>query len=508
MIRTVEQYLESLDDGRVVYCLGEKVKDVRTHPTISTIIRFAAMDYALPNDPKYRPLFVTQNEDGEDVNFLFTAPRTSEDLLRRRECFVTGIRSGGGILLHCMGIDALAAITVAANKMDSNLATHYVERVEAYRKHLQKGDLGITGAMTDVKGDRSLRPSKQVQHKDFYLRVVDRQKDGIIVRGAKMHISATPCANEAIIVPCRTHGEEDKDYVLSFATPLNAKGITLLGVEPVTRTHGEEALWDYPRSAVLQPTECLIIFDDVFVPWERVFMCGEWQFSQDITYAFASFHRLFGASKMVAELDMMAGIAALMAEYNGLEKYTHIREKLAWLATYAETVNVLGRSSCIDCVKEPASGMMQPNWMHTNIAKFTFANNWHEACKILQDISGGIATTVPTFKDWSNPEIQPFIEKYLGGKAGVPTVNRIRAARLVKDMTGSYPQVDHIHGEGSLAAQKMFLYFSADWDKYKAAGMRAIRVDGWQDHPIYGSLLSPETAVVPKMPPIDTSYKL
>ena len=178
MIRTVEQYLESMDDGREVYCLGERVKDVRTHPTISTIIRFAAMDYALPNDPKFRDLFVAQDEDGEDVNFLFVAPRTSEDLVRRRECYITGIRSGG-VILHCMGIDALAAVTVAAHKMDKELDTHYVDNVEAYRKHLQKNDLGITGAMTDVKGDRSLHPSQQKQHKDFYLRVVDKQKDGI-----------------------------------------------------------------------------------------------------------------------------------------------------------------------------------------------------------------------------------------------------------------------------------------------------------------------------------------
>jgi 4-hydroxybutyryl-CoA dehydratase/vinylacetyl-CoA-Delta-isomerase len=508
MIRTVEQYLESLDDGRVVYCLGERIKDVRTHPTLRTIIRFAAMDYALPNNPKYRNLFVTKNEEGEDVNFLFTVPRTSEDLLRRRECFITGIRSGGGILLHCMGIDALAAATLAANRMDKALGTNYVERVEAYRKHLQKNDLGLTGAMTDVKGDRSLRPSKQAQHKDFYVRVIDRQKDGIIIRGAKMHISATPCANEAIVLPCRAHGEEDKDYALAFAIPLNAKGVKLLAVEPVTRIYGEEAAWDYPHASVLQPTECMIIFDDVFVPWERVFMCGEWQFSRDITYGFASFHRLFGASKMVAELETLAGVARLIAEYNGLEKYEHIRNKLAWLAMLTATVTSLGKMACIDCTKDPDSGMMVPDLMLTNSAKFTFADNYHEACKTVQDICGGIATTVPTYRDWKNPEIHDYIEKYLGAKAGVPTADRIKASRLIKDMTQNYYQIDHIHGEGSRAAQQIFLYMSADWNRYIAAAKRAAHIDGWQDDSTYGPLLDPEKVVEPKMPPIDTSYKL
>jgi 4-hydroxybutyryl-CoA dehydratase/vinylacetyl-CoA-Delta-isomerase len=302
MIRTVEQYLDRINDGREIYCLGERVRDMRTHPTLSTIIRFGAMDYVIPNDPRFRDLYVTRNEDGEEVNFLLTAPRSAEDLLRRRECYMTGMRAGG-VILHCMGIDALAAITVAAGKMDKALGTSYSANVEAYRRYLQKEDLGITGAITDVKGDRSLHPSQQVQHPDFYLRIVDRRKDGIIVRGAKIHISATPCADEAIIVPCRTHGEADKDYALSFALPLNTKGIKLLAVEPMVRVHGEECRFDYPVADWIQPTECLIVFDDVFVPWERVFMCGEWQFSRDIVYAFATFHRLFGASKMVPELE-------------------------------------------------------------------------------------------------------------------------------------------------------------------------------------------------------------
>lgn len=181
--------------------------DVRTHPTVSTIVRMAAMDYVLPNHPDYRDLFVTKDKDGEDINFLLTSPKTPEEMLRRRDCYMAGMRAGGGVLVHCMGADALAAFSVAAEVMDKKLGTHYRERVENYRRHLQKNDLALTGAITDVKGDRSLHPSEQKQHKDFYLRIVDRQKDGIVVRGAKVHISASPCANELLCLPCRTHGE-------------------------------------------------------------------------------------------------------------------------------------------------------------------------------------------------------------------------------------------------------------------------------------------------------------
>ena len=499
MIRTVEQYLQSLDDGRQMWCLGEKVKDVRSHPTIQSIIRASAMDYVLPNDPRFKHLFVTKDADGEDINFLLTAPKSAEDLLRRRECFITGMRSGGGIVLHCMGIDALTACTVAAQKMDKNLGTQYAPRIEAYRKYLQKNDVGITGAITDVKGDRGLRASKQVQHKDFYVRVVDKQKDGIVVRGAKVHISASHGANEALVLPCRAHNdEEEKDYALAFAVPMNAKGLKLLGVEPNVRLSGEECDWDYPISGACQPTESLIVFDDVFVPWDRVFMCGEWQFSRDITYAFALFHRLFGSSRMSAELEILVGAAALMAEYNGIEKYEHVRNKLAWLAMYADTVKGMSKLACTDCEKSKDTDLVIPNAMYANIAKFTFAENLHEANKIIQDISGGMPATVPAYKDWKNPEIQPYIEKCLAGKAGIPAADRIKASRLVAN----------IHGEGSLAAQRMFLFMSADWNKYKAAAKRAAHIDGWQKEPHYGHLPEPEKVVGPKLPPIDKSYKL
>lgn len=506
MIRNVDQYLESLNDGREVWCLGEKVSDVRTHPTLRGIIRTAAMDYVLPHHPDYRDLFVTHDEDGEEVNFLLTSPKTSEDLLRRRECFISGVRSGGGgVLVHCMGSDALAALTVSSQVMDRDLGTNYTERVENYRKYLQKNDIAITGAITDVKGDRSLRPSKQKQHQDYYMRVVDQREDGIIVRGAKVHISATPCANEALCLPCRSHGEEDYEYSLAFAIPLNAPGVKLLAVEPVSRTYGEEGEFDYPRTSTLQPTECLIVFDDVFVPWERVFMCGEWQYSRTLAYAFASYHRLFGSCKMIGKLETITGAAAQIAEYNGVEKANHVQRKLAWMAMITESVSFLGKSACLEPEQEFGNDMAMPNRMAINAAKFTFASNFHQMCQHLQDIAGGLSTTVPTYRDWNNPEIQPYLEKYLSAKEDVATENRIRMMRLAKDMTSNYYQIDTIHGEGSMAAQEMFLYGSADWEKLKSAARRAANIDGWQDDPIYGKLLSEREEV--EMPPVDESYE-
>ena len=504
MIKTVEQYLESLNDGREVWCLGEKVADVRTHPTISSIIKTACMDYVLPNHPDYRDLFVTQDEDGEDINFLLTSPKTSEDMLRRRECYTTGIRSGGGVIVHCMGADALAAFSVAAEVMDKNLGTEYSERVEQYRRHLQKNDLAITGAMTDVKGDRGLHPSQQKQHEDFYLRIVDRQKDGIVVRGTKVHISASTCANEILVLPCRTHGEADKDYALAFATPANAPGLKFLAVEPTERLYGEEAQFDCPSTNHMQPSESLIVFDDVFVPWERVFMCGEWEYSQTLVYAFASYHRLFGTCKMTGTLELMTGAASLIAEYNGVQKAPHVRKKLAWMAYITETVQMLGKQACLEPVTEFGMDVMMPNRMAINASKYTYASNFHQMCQHVQDIAGGLATSVPSFRDWNNEELRPYIEKYLGAKDGVSTEDRLRVLRLIKDITNTHYQVDTLHGEGSMAAQEMFLYGSADWKKFQSAAQRATQVDGWQDDPFYGKLPLPQDYV--KMPAFDESY--
>lgn len=510
MIRTVEQYLESLRDGRVIYNSGERVKDVTTHPVLRRVVRGGCMDYVLTNDPEHRDLFVTKNEKGEDVHFLWTSPKTSEDLIRKRNIYIEGCRYGGSGL-HSMGVDALAAARVVAGRMDRNLGTNYIEHVEHFREQLQSTDDGITGAQTDVKGDRGLHPASQVQHKDFYVRIVDRQKDGIVVRGAKYHISSTPACNGAIVLPCRTHQEPDKDYAVVFYTPLNAKGITLISSEPTIRgLSTEETYWDYPASAGggIGDGECMIIFDDVFVPWENVFQAGEWQFSRDIAYAFGTFHRLFACCRMVPAMENMTGIAALMAEYNGLEKYTHIQNKLAWLANITESLKAISEAACMFPDKEAEADLVVPDGMLTNIAKYIYADNFHEVTKVVQDISGGIVADPIQFRDWNNPEERPLLEKYLAGKAGIPTEHRLKAIRYVKDVTGWQHGSHTIHAEGSLAAQQKMFYFDADWDLYKARAKRASGIPGWKEHPLVGTARDLSALAEPKMPPVDTSYNL
>ncbi len=481
MLRTAKQYVQSLNDGRTIYLNGEKIPDITKHTAFKGSINSRALTYELYDHPKFKDLLTIQ-EKGDRFLFLWNQPKTAEDLVRRRNIYLQCMR--WGVSMSGMGPDALAASGVTAARMDKALGTHYTEAVEDYRRHLRKDDPAITGAITDVKGNRSLRPSAQEQHKDFYVRVVDRQKDGIIVRGAKMHISATPTANELIVSPCRAHREEDKDYAVVFATPVNAKGIKLFTSPPhIHDETAEEAEWNWPiHGRSFGVSECMIVFDDVFVPWNRVFMCGEWQFSRDQAWMFGVFHRLFGTCHKVISTEEDAGVAALLAEYNGNDRYPHIQEKLAWLAMHAQLIDAMAQYGCEHPDYLQDIGLATPSMMFTNIAKYIFANDQHETSKLVADIGGGIVTTVFNYKDWKNPEERPYIEKYLAAKAGVPTEHRLRAVRLAKDIVGHGLDGAYIHTEGSLAAQKMAIYASADWDKYKAVAKRIAGIPGWEKH--------------------------
>ncbi len=487
-IRTAKEYIDSIKDDRVVYYRGEKIEDVTTHPAMQRLLKEMAIDYLITEDPKYQDLFIDKNEDGEKVRFLHKPERCSEDLLRRREIIQLLARIGFGIPggSNTTGIDALNAIGVVCDRMDRKSGTKYRERVEAYRQHMIDNDLAVIGAVTDIKGDRSLRPSKQVPHQDYYLRVVDRNKDGIIVRGAKAHISLAPCANEMICIPCRRHKEEDKDYALTFAVPVDAKGITMISCDDEILDYDNE--FDHPFSASIFFADSIVVFDDVFIPHERVFMDGDWKFSGDMAYAFGNSHRLFADSYKYVELEILAGAAALIAEYNGLEKVPHVLDKLAWLTMYCETTEAIAEQACVKCVSDEGSDLVYPNPMYSNSAKYYFADNYHQAIKNLQDIAGGLVCTVPSSKDLENPETRPLLEKYLTGKAGIPAEHRMRVFRLIKDLTSSWHSVLTIHGEGSLATQRMSIMALADLKRYKAAARRVARIKVEDEHPLYSDL--------------------
>lgn len=456
-LRTKAEYVQSLKDDRVVYICGEKVADVTTDRMLKVGVETAGIDYEMAEMPDFKDLATVTLDSGEEISRYYYIPRDSEDLLKRHDLMVTATRLGGGVIPFTkdIGSDAMNAVNIVADMMGEK---KYLDRAEAYRRHLQKNDLSVACAMSDVKGDRSLHPSSPQQaHPDYYVRVVDRNKDGIIVRGAKVHITAAPYCNEFLVLPCRNLGAEDKDYAVAFAVEADAKGIVQIAHPMTTGLSPLEFPVDLPPR---MHTESLIIFDDVFVPWERVFLCGEYQSALFLVYNFAYLHRHTAASYRIPMSEAMLGMAYAIAKYNGIITYAHVREKLVDLMIYVDTLKSLAKASCINAVTH--SGIPIPNPKLSNIAKYHFANNYHDCVKALQDIAGGIVITGPTYKDYLNPEEKPYIDKYLGGKADIPTENRLRMLQLIRRFAasdlGGYSEVLALHAEGSLAAQRLMVF--------------------------------------------------
>ncbi len=481
-LRTSKQYMESLRDDREVYFEGERVPDVTAHPSLRRCINSCASLYDLYHNPHYRSLVVSKSKEGESVPFMYLPVRNAEDLLRRREVYLLisrialGFAGGFGFA----GLEALNASTIVSRRMDRELGTSYAERVDNYRKYLLGDSLAICGAVTDVKGDRSLRPGQQAD-KDLYVRIVDERKDGIVVRGAKMHISRAPVSNEIFVCPTRAMREEDKDYAVAFAIPTNTRGLIMV----VGSNEPEEGyLDDFPITSRYSAAEALVIFEDVFVPMERVFLKKEWQFSGEIARMFSNFQRLWADSCKYTELELVVGAAALMAEYNGIEKVPHVRDELSWLVSYVEAVGVLGRAGCMDCVVEPETGLAYPNVLLSNAGKLLYGEYFHQAVKCVQDIAGGIVADVPSFKNFQSPETHRFVEKYFKGKAGIPTEYRLRAILLARDICNDFHLAQTIHADGSLAAERIAIAGAADWERYKAVAKRVAMISDGSEHPI------------------------
>jgi 4-hydroxybutyryl-CoA dehydratase/vinylacetyl-CoA-Delta-isomerase len=280
--------------------------------------------------------------------------------------------------------------------------------------------------------------------------------------------------------------EDDKDYAVAFGVPVNAKGLTLISAEP--EITAESTLFDHPIGKSVFINDATLVFDKVFIPNERIFLKGEWEFAGQVAYMFANFHRLSAETYKAMELELFTGAATTMAEYNGIERASHVREKLTWLVMYTEAVEVLGKAAVEYCMAEEDTDLVYPNPMYANICKFYFADNWHQATKYIQDIAGGIVATCPSSYDYNNPELHDMLDRVLGGKAGIPTEHRLRMVKLIRDLTSCYEDVLTIHAEGSLEAQKLSILTMADFDRYKAAAKRAARIDDGTKHPLFDEL--------------------
>lgn len=465
-LRTPEQYKASLKDGREVYYRGELVQDVTTHPIIGIAVDHACIDYRMSEDPRYRKLAVVVDpQTKEPYSRYFHLPRNAEDLLKRSQLISASTREGATlvVLIKEIGTDALFALHIVAEEMAKRGKPEYKERVQKYYQMCRDRDYGVAVAQSDVKGDRSLGPQGQ-EHPDYYLRVVEERKDGIVVRGAKVHTSVLTNTDEVIVLPTRAMKPEDKAYAVAFAIPAATKGLKLLA-----SAYGgfKKDPFDFPISAKHKMMETLTVFDDVFVPWDRVFMNGETEAAGFLALTFVKFHRFTAVSYKLPLLELFAGSARAIAEYNGIENAGHIREKLTELAAYHATVQGLIIAAAHQHAVMPP-GIAVPNVLLTNVAKYQFASNYHDAVQMVQDIAGGLLVTGPSVEDWRSEATGPYVKKYLGGKKGIPTEHRLRMMNLISDLTasdfGGYQEVLAVHAEGSLEAEKLQTYREYDFN--------------------------------------------
>lgn len=479
-IRTVEQYKASIRDGRRVYIQGERVQDVTAHPVLGVACDTIAGAYELcaSKDAAVKDLYVAAHpETGEPISRFYITPRTKDDLAARTKMIGRSIELLGDLPFgRDIGTDCLNAAFVVAGKMGKK---QYQQNAANFLEHLRKNDLFTCGAVTCVKGDRSKEPAGQ-KHADYYLRVVDKTKEGIVVKGAKAHITSAPLVNEIVVVPTRQMRENEADYAVSFAIPANTKGITFI-------CRGGRGAWTehdfHPESPYRGLTEAMIVFDDVFVPWERVFMCGEWQHSMLLAYTFATFHRFTAISYKIPLVEVMAGCAVAMAKYNGLDKVGHIRGKLADIAAYVETLRALTNAAAQDPVMY--GDIAVPNPLIANMAKLHFASKYHSFIELIQDIGGGIIGTAPDKKDWDNPDIHDYLEHYLGGSEKYSTLDRMKMIHETMRQTCSHDSAFHelitVHAEGSMEAQKMMILAESPLDKYEKMAKRKAGVIPWKD---------------------------
>lgn len=455
-LRTPEQFLAGLRDGREVYYRGQRVQSVPEHPELGVAARHAAIDFALAEEPRHHALAV-HSEGGQEYSAYYHIPRNSQDLLARSRLIETATAEGATlvILVKEIGTDALLALRrlLSRKKQEEGL-----KRLEALFRQCRERDLALAVAQTDVKGDRSKSPAEQPDP-DLYVRVVEKRSDGIVVRGAKVHTSCTPYVDEVIVLPTRSMGTGDEAWSVAFAVPVATPGLRLYASDFL---HGTDDPFTRPISARHKMVETLTVFDNVFVPWERVFFHERPDLATAAALTFVEFHRFTAVSYKLPLVDALAGAGIAIARANGIERAGHVRDKLTWLGGYAETVRGLTELAALRC--EVEEGVAYPHVFTTNMAKWTFARDFHKAVEIVQDLAGGLLVTGPSGADWQSPEIRPVLEKYLRG--AWTAEKRLAMLNLISDLTtrlyGGYQAVLAVHAEGSIEAEKLAMLRAYD----------------------------------------------
>ncbi len=484
-LMTREEYIESLRKMNLkVYLFGELVENPVDHPIIRPSMNSVAMTYELAQQEEYKELMTTKSHlTGEVINRFCHIHQSTEDLIKKIKMQRLLGQKTASCFQRCVGMDAFNAIYSTTFEMDKEYGTNYHERFVNYLKFIQENDYTVDGAMTDPKGDRGLSPSQQ-EDPDLYLRITEVREDGIIVRGAKAHQTGAINSHEHLIMPTIALKEEDKDYAVSFAVPSDAEGVIMIYGRQSCDTRKLEDGADIDLgNANFGGHEALVIFNDVFVPNERVFMCKEAKYAGMLVERFAGYHRQSYACKTGVG-DVLIGAAALAADYNGANKASHIKDKLIEMMHLNETL----WACAVACSAEGSktdSGNYLIDLLLANVCKQNVTRFPYEIARLAEDIAGGLMVTMPSEKDFKDPEIGKYVEKYLVGKTGTSTENRMRVLRLIENITLGTAAVGYrtesMHGAGSPQAQRIMIARQGNLEAKKEMARIIAQVDVSKD---------------------------
>lgn len=470
MLMTGEQYIESLRKLKIrVYMFGEKVDNWVDHPIIRPSINSVRMTYELAHDPECADLMTAKSGLTGEVTNRFNHLHLNTDDLRKKVKMqrLLGQRTAS-CFQRCVGMDAFNAEYSTTYEIDQKHGTNYHERFKAYLKLVQDNDWTVDGAMTDPKGDRGKSPSEQADP-DLYLRIVEKREDGIVVRGAKAHQTGSINSHEHLVMPTISMKEEDKAYAVSFAVPSDVEGLYMIyGRQSCDTRKMEDGADVDVGNKQFGGQEALVVFDDVFVPWERVFMCEEYEFANMLVERFAGYHRQSYGGCKVGVGDVLIGAAALAADYNGAAKASHVKDKLIEMTHLNETLYCCG----IACSAEgypTEAGNYQIDMLLANVCKQNVTRFPYEIVRLAEDIAGGLMVTMPSEKDFKSnlkvgkngETIGEVCNKYFVGVPGVPTENRMRILRFIENMALGTSAVGYrtesLHGAGSPQAQRIMI---------------------------------------------------
>ena len=460
-LKTGKEYLESMRSLDLkAQVMGKEEASLPEHALVSPSQKAVAFTYEAARDPDTRELFCVESSLCNDVVNRFShLHQSTDDLINKvkmqRYC---GVKTAC-CFQRCVGLDAANAIFSTTFECDRKHGTFYHNRFKDYWAWIQKNDLVVDGAMTDPKGDRGKRPVDQIDP-DLYLRVKERRPGGIVISGAKMHQTGMLNSHEILVMPTMTMREGEEDWAVCCAVPTDAKGIHYIYGRQASDTRKLEGHWLDVGNPVFGGQEVMTVFENVFVPAEKVFMDGEIDFSGLLVERFASYHRQSYGGCKTGVGDVLIGATALIARMNGVEKAAHIKEKIVEMIHLNETIYSCGIACSATGQKTPA-GNFQVNLLLANVCKLNVTRFPYELARLSIDVAGGLIGTMPSAADLNNPVAGPYIKKYLAANPDFGVVDRMKVLRLIENLVAGAGAVAYLiesmHGAGPPAAQRIMI---------------------------------------------------